>query len=177
MSTPLSSSTPYATVADLLARYDARTVGDLAGDAGSRVSAADLADANTAGGANVAAALADASGQIEAACLRGGRYLPADLAALTGMSAKRLVRLTCRVTMLLLMERRPDSKWPEWAKDVEAELDRVAKGERVFGLREVVDASVMGEVVPPDAQPGPRPALSEVARRVFGRRARTEPGE
>jgi phage gp36-like protein len=85
----------YATAADLITRYDRNLIADLAGDDGTP------ADPLTS--ARVAAALEAASGEIDAACRLGGRYLPSELAALGGADAAFLRDITCQLAMLRLV--------------------------------------------------------------------------
>lgn len=175
MATNASSLTPYATAADMLARYSVGLLGQLCDDTGIQTSAASLLDDSTTAGANLAEALQDASGEIEGRCIRGGKYTSAILNALVGMAQKRLIRLTTRVTMALLLERRdPVKELPKWHEKVEDALERLEKGEEIFGIQEAMDAGKgMDTVRLPDALPGPRPAISQVAGRYFGDRART----
>src|SRR5215475_13456156 len=102
MSEPLSSQTAYASVEDLLLRYDSRTIGQLVSDMNTPV-AADKLKAND----TVLAALMDASGSLESACVAGNRYLPSDLQNLTGASQGFLKMLTCDLAMGRLVLRRP----------------------------------------------------------------------
>lgn len=139
MSTPLSSSDSYCTVTEFLERADARTVGDLVSDSGARVSASSLT-AN----ANVLTAIADASGMLESACVAGERYTPADLLALTGVSASFLRMLVSDLALGRLILRRPQKDTPlpasyQLALDW---LEKLRRGERVFGFQETADAGV-----------------------------------
>lgn len=134
----------YATPAQLLQRYDARTVGDLVSDDGNQVSAGDLlADAN------LQAALNDASGQIESALLQAERYSVADLTALVGSSSNTkyvLIRLTCDIAFQQLVERRPwyevNESYKQRTEDADETLERLRKGERVFDLSPVKEAGL-----------------------------------
>jgi len=125
----------YASPADLVARYDARTIGDLAGDAGTRVSSANILTDT-----NVQTALDDASGEIEAALLKGKRYTAAILAGLTGNSLALLKRICCQIAIARLWERRPwigtdDQVSAEQAlQDARAALAKLKSGEEVFDL-------------------------------------------
>lgn len=130
----------YAVPADLLKRFDARTVGDLAGDEGKRiVPSALLTDPN------VLAVLDDASGEIESALLQGERYTAANLTALTGNSQQYLVRLCCEIAFGLLWRRRPwadDQQRQEAIKRADEHLERLRKGERVFDVVAILDAGL-----------------------------------
>lgn len=131
---------PYATPADLLKRFDARTLGDLAADDGKRiVPSALLSDAN------VASALDDASGEIEAALLQGARYSALDLTNLTGNSKQYLARICCEIAFGLLWRRRPwadDQQRLEAIKRADEHLERLRKGERVFDIVAVEQAGL-----------------------------------
>lgn len=131
---------PYATPADLLKRFDARTVGDLAADDGKRVvPSALLTDPN------VSAVLDDASGEIEAALLQGERYSATDLANLTGNSQQYLKRICCEIAFGLLWRRRPwadDQQRLDAIKRADEHLERLRKGERVFDVVAVKDAGL-----------------------------------
>lgn len=124
----------YANSDDLKARYDARTIGDLASDTGVRVEVADFA-LDT----NIIAALADASGEIETALVVARRYKVSDLTGLAGNSLAKLKRITCEIAMACLLGRRPAFD-PELLEKFEEKamksLDKLAKGENVFNLED-----------------------------------------
>lgn len=132
----------YATASDMTARYDARLIGDLLADDGTRV-----ASGSISGNANLTAALDDASGEIEAALLMGGRYTTAQLSALTGNSAKHLVRITCDIAMAFLWGRRGAAAGAKAEQRAGAEaianghLERLRKGETIFDVDGLVDAA------------------------------------
>src|SRR5262245_52812373 len=103
MATPTSNPTSYCTPAEFLQRVDPRQVGDLVGLQDVRVPG-ELLLVNP----EVQAALDDAAGEVEAACLVAKRYAPEDLAALTGVSARLLKRLVARLAFWNLQaDRRP----------------------------------------------------------------------
>ncbi len=143
-------SISYATGAQLVLRYDVRTLGQLASDTGVAVSPGAVA-----GDPVILAHLAQASGDIEAALLQGQRYTLTDLAnvaadtagAIYGNSNSFLARLCCDLAFASLWARRP------WMKDNEeyalkareasnAELDRMRRGERVLAIQAVAEAAV-----------------------------------
>lgn len=130
----------YATVAQLLQRFDYRDIADLVSDTGSPVAQGSLAT-----DANALAALNDASGEVETALLMGGRYTTTDLAGLTGNSLYHLIRMTCDVAIALLFARRPlyaFDKYKDARELAEKHLDRLRKGEAVFNLSDMAAASV-----------------------------------
>lgn len=168
MSTPNSSLTPYATQADLLARYDARTLGDWAGDTGSRIDPVSLQTDPT-----LLLCLQDASGDIESACLVSERYSPADLNILTNQSKALLKRLTCDIALGYLSSRRPDVDNPygvQYALAME-KLEQLRNGQRIFSLLEQGQAGIVDDAVetPDDVQA--RNMTTNIGRRYFGRRS------
>lgn len=172
MSTPVSNSTPYVTAAQFLQRFDVRVVEDLVTDGKHRPTITELLDSSNLFGAKLYAALQDASGDIEAACLVGGRYVPADLAALTGNQAALLKRLVSTLAMDYLAQRRCD---PTHQVSVQVQqtknfLDALAGGDRIFGLQEVIDASHAEIEVDLDTDVEARNMTTYIAERFFGRR-------
>lgn len=128
----------YATAAQMITRYDARTIGELVADDGTRVTGATLlADPN------LAVALDDASGQIDAALMQSNRYSADDLSGLTGNSAAHLQRITCDLAMGYLYARRPMYDVDSYQKFMELGnkiLTQLRKGENVFNLSSQKDA-------------------------------------
>lgn len=124
----------YATIADLIARYDVRTIGDLVNDDNTQADTSEvLADADGV----ILAALTDASGEIDASLLRGKRYTRTDLAGLTGNAANHLKRITCKIAFWLLWERRPaweNDSYEQSKADARRALKELASGEEVFEL-------------------------------------------
>lgn len=130
----------YAAASDLLTRYDARTVGNLCSDNGVSVTPAQLASDT-----KLAAALDDASGEIDAALLQGKRYTTVQLAALTGNSLAYLKRITCKIAMGLLWERRPyleDDNKDAALKAAREALDKLRRGENIFDVDDVKTAGL-----------------------------------
>lgn len=91
----------YATGADMLARYDARTLGDLVSDDNVQVAASVLPS-----NVNLIAALTDASASVTAALFASNRYTPAQLATLSGIALSQLKRLTCDLALIYMKRRR-----------------------------------------------------------------------
>lgn len=131
----------YATGDDLISRYDVDIIGDLATDDRVELDRSEVPD-NT----NVLAALLDASGEIDAALLAGGRYTPSQLAGLTGNTLNHLIRITCAIAMANLIERRPDRMSKELAdsyrKTSDAWLEKLRRGENVFGIIEATAGTI-----------------------------------
>lgn len=133
----------YATGDDLAARKDVNTIRDLATDDEAPV---DLSNINT--NANIVAALADASGEVDSALLVGGVYTTDDLASLTANSLAKLKRITCEIAMAFLFARRPKYDEDGYDKALERAdkwLERLRKGERVF---EVTDEDPAAGTLP-----------------------------
>lgn len=163
-----TSATSYLSAAEFLKRADARTVGDLCSDNGTRVSVGSLSS-----DPNLAAALLDASGLLEMSCLRGGRYHPTDLAALTGAGQAALYRLLARMTICCLHERRPDMemKQPWIVEDVQKQLERIENGETIFSFLETEEVGVPTNRVETSQNVEARNGTTFIAGRLFGRRS------
>lgn len=176
--TPATSASSYCSAAEFLKRIDKRTVADLCSDTGTPVTEGALA-ANV----NLLAALEDASGDVEAAALMGGRYSNADLAALItddGVGAAKLRRIVSDLAIAYLFERRPSPDLDRQPQAVERALkflELLASGERIFGFQEVMDDGVMDDIKETPAIVEARNLPTYIARRLFGRRAnRTSQG-
>lgn len=132
----------YATGANLVERYDVDLIGDLAQDTRE-----DMEREAVATHPNVLAALLDASGDVDASMLAGGRYTPTQLSTLSGNSLNHLIRITCAIAMALLIERRPDRVNLELAeglrKPAKAHLEALRRGENVFGIQEVIESGTI----------------------------------
>jgi len=122
----------YATAADMLNAFDARVLGDVCSDDSTAIEPTALA-AN----AKMASALLRASGEVEAACLAGAMYSPADLVDLSENGQALLVEIVCCVAMCKLLRRRPSARSEELQKAVCEEakerLEQLRKGQAVFG--------------------------------------------
>jgi len=131
----------FATPSDLVARFDERIVRDLASDSGDPIARQQVAT-----NAVLLAALADAQGRIVSAVTVARHYSEEDLEALTGSSAALLTRLTCELAMAYLLRRRQekyaDEQYQRLREDAEDYLDRLRKGERLFGLDANLDAGL-----------------------------------
>lgn len=136
----------YATVADLHDYFDWREIGDMISDDKDQISAADQRDTANVYGARIAKLLSRASGEIEGALLKGGRYTAADLSGLTGNSAAMLAGIVCEFVVLYLHERRPFYK-PEvlekLRESTRARLKYLGSGDDIFGsVTKAVDAGM-----------------------------------
>lgn len=168
--TPLTGSTPYLTAARIWLYKDQRPVLELLTDDDAIPTKSDAEDSSTPAGGVLLAALSSASGEVEEYAMVGGRYLPVDLAALTGNGKGRLEGLVADLAFWRLSKRR----WPRLkldevsgAEEALAALKRLADGEVIFGTVESVDASV------PDTttlDPGDDRRTVRAAGRFFGNR-------
>ncbi len=132
--------TAFADGDDMIARYDARTLGDLCSDDGTRVAPASI-PANT----KVTTALSGATGEILAAVRRAGRYSVADLEGLTGESLAYLKDITCAFAWWRLWRRRAYTKTDEGMRksayeDYREKLEQLRGGDEVFEVDDVVSA-------------------------------------
>src|SRR6516164_9420278 len=134
--TPNSSSTPYATAADLLVRQDVGLVGQLAAD-GYVATSAQILDPTSVPGQNVYTALLSASGEVEYSATRGQRYQPSDLASLTGASQSFFKQIICDIAMMYLYDRRDGQNPPdnviEKYKRAQDFMQKLVDGATVFG--------------------------------------------
>ena len=127
------------TAAAFLERNDSRDVGDLVSDTGTTVSAGDLLSDT-----NLATAIEDAQGTVDAALQFGGRYTSADLAALTTTQEAYLNRIETELCMYFLLARRPSYSTDQleyYAKLKDELLDPLRKGEEIFPSDAAIEAS------------------------------------
>lgn len=141
----------YATANDLISFKDARHLGDLCSDDGTRQPAGALAN-----NAKITAALDAASGEIEAALLQGKRYTASDLSTLTGNSAAYLKKLTCDIAYWILWDRKPAYRPDDHSRDrvIEAcqqALKMLRTGEHIFNVTAVKEAGVPDMDYPSEA--------------------------
>lgn len=168
MATPLSGASAYCTAAQLVQRYDTRTVGDLLSDSGTRLTAAQVLSSTV-----LAALLKQASGMLESACLVGKRYTPDDLAALEGNSAELAAGLVADLAIWLLYNRRPERR-KEMPGQVEVAfefLDKIRSGERIFGFVEHAESATTQANVETSEDVEGRNGLAVQADRFFGTRS------
>lgn len=128
----------YAEPSDMIARYDSRMLGDLVSDADQQVPAVNLASDTV-----LLAMLEDASGSIDAALSVGGRFIPSDLAALTGAELSHLKRITCDIAFAYLLRRRGGidaEKHEANLKLAEAHLERLRRGETIFRIPDTTNS-------------------------------------
>ena len=168
--TPNSSTSPYITGDDVAARVDSRLVGQLLADDGTTVPASSF-DANP----TLVALMADASGELESACLDGERYAPGDLLDLNGNSLAYMKRILVALTAGYLYQRRGQvddrvTAQFEWAQDM---LGKLRNGDQVFAFVEDESAGVASNSFYTDAELDQLGLMTRgPARRYFGNRAR-----
>lgn len=165
----------FATNAQFLTRYDARWVGKNMLDDGTAASAASLADTSSTAGSRLQTMIQEASEIIMAAAAVGARYAVADLVTYGG---QLLVRITCDLTMGLVLKRRgravtDESQLSGPYAEALGYLEQLRRGERVFyAVPEVPEAGLPG-TTNMNPIPGIQPALiTSGAFRLLG----TAPG-
>jgi hypothetical protein len=167
--------TPYLGVSEFLKRADVRAVADLVTDSGTRLGSSTnittMASA-LASDPNLAAALADASGELESVCAIGKRYTAADLAVIATsatVSAARMFRILFRLTMCLLYERRLDKgEPPKVFAQVELDLKALREGEAIFSTVQAEAAGLPTDYIETVADVDRRNLSPTIAQRFFG---------
>lgn len=135
----MSTLVPLATPDEMVMFYDENVVADLVSDDGDQ-------ETSLATNATLLKMLSAAEGRVESACTVAGIYTPDNLALLTGSSLSLLQEIVCAIAMANLLRRRPGkySEIAESVKEYEEYLDRLRKGERIFGgATEVREAGVV----------------------------------
>jgi phage gp36-like protein len=147
----------YASVTDIIARKSVQTLGDLVSDDGVRVVQADLIGPPV--NAVLQAALDSAAGEIEAACLVGGRYTVENLIAIFAAAAasslrntrSHLVRINCEIAYTFLLSRKPSYSVEDYKAAMELQevyLERLRKGENVFNIAANIEAGTPSVAIP-----------------------------
>lgn len=166
---PQTTSTPYATGADLVIKRDWRTVGALINDDDVFPT-----DSNAVATSPVVLdAMITASGEIESCCYYGKRYTTADLHALTGAGQAFLKQICCDIAFWILKKRRSPTITPSQVSGcMEAfeKLDKLRKGEAIFPFLETAEASLGISHDIMDNNSTTNPPVSTVARPFFGNR-------
>lgn len=164
--TPTSGASAYATPADFLARTDAGLLGDFVRDDGAQDSATQLL-ADT----NLATALVDASGLVEAYCEAGGRYTVDDLQALTGNGLGLLKRIVCGLAIQFLRNRRgaiEPGQYPQYDFALRM-LELLSEGAAIFPFAETAAAGLPDtEVMEPSDYWQGLPTLMTNRTRAWG---------
>jgi hypothetical protein len=168
------ASAPYCTGNDLKPFIDSRWLGQILSDSGQPVAGDPFSD-----GVVLPSLILAAGGEVESACLVGGKYAPLDLVNLEANSFKMLVRIIAGLVvrngrerrMYMENEKRTDMPIARWAT---TQLDLIRKGERIFSVVAVQDARTMSsrdESLPARVV---RDGITERNHRYFGRRGYPE---
>jgi hypothetical protein len=176
MLTVNSNSAPLIPAVQFLNRCDWRTVGQLLSDSDDPIDFITLTTAGTPENALLVQHLLGATGELEAACTKGERYQPTDLANLVASqtaSASYLFDVLTWLTLPRIYRRRPDL-----LERLETEilrgadvLERLETGEYVFGFVESQVAGVLSFQSETPRQVYRRDGLEVQADRLYGRRA------
>lgn len=131
------------------------------------------------------AVLQAASGDVESACLAGGRYTADDLAnlttaadralGLTSNTERALQKLVAHLALGDLYERRGIIAEGKDFKSVERALgmlEALRRGDRIFALAEVAEAGVTEAEYFDETDFDRRGDVTDQAKRFFGRRAK-----
>lgn len=167
--TPLTSATSYATNTDMTNRYDVRTLGDLLNDDDTRPR---LSPSEVLASTKLTALSLQSSGEFEAACVAGNRYLPADIAAIisnAGAAKEFVVGLVCALNVGHLFDRRFNLEMPKVAVQARETIELLRQGQRILPTQEAADAGM--EVPQLDtsyALPDGRNLVIQEARRYLG---------
>lgn len=177
MPTPIGGTSPYCTARQFLARADVRTVGDLLGDTGKRLTPDEVLASEV-----LAELLLESSGEFEAACFVGQRYALEDIQAIIdedGAGAAMIAGMIAGVTLGKLFDRRPDRRAPAvQARTVEAaeqKMDALRHGERILPLREHAEAGRQHHTIDTPRDAEDRQLNTAIAKRFFGRRSSDYP--
>jgi phage gp36-like protein len=165
--TPDSTSTPYASASDLLLYRDYRSIAQWILDDDTVAN-----EATVLASPKVSTALMAASGEIESACAAGGRYVPADLNALTGASLQMLKELCCSLAFWRLAIRRLINIQKEdisGVADAYDLLEQLRLGQRIFSTTEAQDAGLGESIDMNRVVPGQQRLLTSRMYRFFPR--------
>lgn len=163
----VSSPIAFATIDDLLKRYDKRLISRLVSDTGSVVS-----DDALSNNAILISLLSEASALVESYAYRGMRYNRDDLLSIyrsNTVSRELLVGLVCALAVQLLWRRRGD---PATGASVDWEiannlLRQLERGDNVFAFDGTMHAGIALESVTNDESLAASPRLSAL-RRITG---------
>lgn len=170
MSVTLQSTTStYLSVAEFLKRADTRVVQELCSDTGTPVTSGALTS-----DPNLAAALLQASGDLEMAVLRSQRISQVDLNTIlttAGAAQATLYSLLADLTLFYLYKRRVNLTMPEFVKDARERLKKLQAGEDIFPTVEHAAAGVPSHQVETAEDVQARNGTTYQTRRFFGRRS------
>lgn len=131
-----------ATPADMILRYDSRSLGDIVSDTGNRVPETSLAT-----DPKMLKSLEAATGQFYAAILRAKRYTRLEIEALTGESKEYLKDIVCALAFWWLWRRKPYTEMNDRLRtgaeeDAKEALTMLRNGDEVFEIATSIDAGV-----------------------------------
>lgn len=166
-SSPMTALGSYATPSDLVKTHDRHDIGAYASDEGTELTLAQILAPDPV----VVSALLRASGDVERACLAGGRYTTTDLAVLTGAAKATLVGLVCDLAYYRLAKRRlPDATKVAGYEEAQQMLKDLREGVAVFGISNVIEAGTVSSIDLMTDSKGREKRVTEMARRLFGQR-------
>lgn len=174
MSTFISTLTPYCTAAQMLTRYDIRTIGKLMSDDPKYIpDYNELVDKTTKAGGNLNTILMDASGDVELAALKGGRYTVLDLQGLIGANQSSLQRIVADLAVMMCYQRRPTTNEPipTQAQIAMNKLADLESGGKTFGIQEAINNSHLQFTTDWPSDVVTRNGMVVQAQEFFGRRA------
>lgn len=169
----ISGVAAYCSADQFLTFYDWRSVGKLLEDLEAAGTPTLTSRTAVAGSSALALVLQRASGKVEKACFKGGRYTAADLIALGATNAGiELAGTVADLAMWEVFKRRPDrdAKKPEACGYAEQVLAQLADGEMIWPLQQVADAGHLNSetIDPRDVEA--RNDRTVAADRYFGMR-------
>jgi hypothetical protein len=174
MATSVSNLSSLITIDDFLNRVDGRFVQDYCQDNNIRDGLASVRTAGTPANLLIMKLLQGASGELEGACLVGGKYHPIDLATtLQGNSKEYMLDILAGLGIGRMLRRRVrvGQALPEAVTEARELLKALREGESIFALQENMDAG------DPSASPFDQnyinqrqPATATSMRRFFGLR-------
>lgn len=163
----VSSAIPFASVEDMLRRYDRRIIARLVSDTGSPVDENSLGD-----NAVLLSLLKEASAIVESYAYKGMRYTRDDLVAIyqsNTVSRELLVGLVCALTMHLLWRRRGDpavNTTSDW-EIVNGMLRQLERGDNVFAFEGIMHSGIALELATESEIMHSSPRMIAL-RRIFG---------
>lgn len=133
--------TAFADYSDMIARYDARNLGNMCSDDGNRIEESELSS-----NSKMTAALDTATGWVKSAVQQGYRYKDEQLAALTGEGLSLLKDITCQVAYWVLMRRKPYQKEDDirrvYKEEADDLLEKLRTGLYVLDVATAQDAGL-----------------------------------
>lgn len=180
MATVASGISSYASINDLLNRFDLRPLAQLLSDTG-----VPLTQTQISASVSATAILQEASGILEAASVVGGRYTitltqnDLQTIATSGTNtAQFLIGIVCAMAYAMIWERRPewlggDPERAGWRVKAAMEwLDKIRDGQWIFGTLEGQNAGVFNDVIETEQVIQQQQGIVFTARPLFGTRVK-----